>query len=602
MMTQLPCIGRVRIKRRVEFAILGVIFLGMAHVGWGQEVSVTASVDHRKVSLNEQLTLTVAVTGANVSGISEPRLPSLEGFKVLGSARSTSISWINGQMTATQEYRYTLMPKEIGTFTIDPVEVRVGKQTFRTDKIVVQVVQAPQGGAVPRQRPQQEESANVSPRGDIFITADVDKRTAYVSEQITLTFSYYSRLSLWDQPRYTPPETPGFWVEELPRSPTRRKVIRGRLYEVQEIKTALFPTSAGKQVISRAYLEYQTRGFGFFSQPRVRRLATDPIEIEVLPLPAQGKPKGFSGAVGQYALSATVDKRSVHKGDPVTLLVKIAGTGNINTVGDPVAPSLDGFKIYEPEVKKSSSVVGEVIQGEKTFRYALVPEVEGDLEIGSFEFSYFDPSKKSYQTISTAPLRVTVMKGEPQPSELVTYGLSREEIKLVGKDIRFIKPPVSQLKHQGGMLYRYPLFWFLQVIPILTFGVLVLYRNHRTRLESNIAYARRRRAKGEAIKRLRRAQALLKSPESRAFCGEVHKALAEFLGDKLNLPAAGITTDQVSDELIRRGVEEDVVEDMKELFGQCDLARFAPMDLSEEERTDLLHRGKNLIERLEKEL
>jgi hypothetical protein len=442
----------------------------------------------------------------------------------------------------------------------------------------------------------------VSPQQDIFITADVDRRRAYVSEQITLTFSYYSRLALWDQPRYTPPETPGFWVEELPRPPMRRKVMEGRLYEVQEIKTALFPTAAGKQVISEAYLDVQTRGRGFFARPQSRRLTTDPIEIEVLPLPARGRPKGFSGAVGQYALSSALDKASVRQGDPVTLTVKITGTGNINTVGDPVAPSLDGFKVYEPEVEKSSSVVSGMIRGEKTFRYALVPEVEGELEIGPFLFSYFDPTQGGYQTVSTARLTVRAMKGEPRPLEPAAYGLSREEIKRVGKDIRFIKPPVSKLKGREEMLYHHPLFWPLQAIPLLAFGLLVLYRSYRSKLESNVAYARRRRARGEATRRLRRAQALLKSGESGIFFGEVHRALVEFLGDKLNLSPAGITVDGIADELVQRGIEDRMVEEVRELLDRCNLARFAPMDLSEEERTDLLNRERDLIARLEKRL
>ncbi|MCK5328227.1 MAG: BatD family protein, partial [Candidatus Latescibacteria bacterium] len=226
---------------------------------------MTASVDRQRVSVDESLMLTVTVSGANVQGVSKPRLPSLDGFDVSGASSSSNVSWINGRVSMTQEYRYTLMPKSVGAFTIDPVAVRAGGKTWRTEPVRVEVVQAaqrklPAGPSTQAGRSSPPE-AQTSGRaqGNIFITTEVDKPKAYVGEQVVLTFTYYSRLSLWNAPQYTPPETPGFWVEELSRDErARRVVIEGRVFEMQQIKTALFPTSSGKHVISPAYLEYST--------------------------------------------------------------------------------------------------------------------------------------------------------------------------------------------------------------------------------------------------------------------------------------------------------------------------------------------------------
>ena len=596
--------------RENTLTVLGVILmlLGMGSTAQAQEVSVTASVDRQRVSVDESLTLTVAVSGANVQGMSQPTLPSLDGFDVMGMSSSSNISWINGRVSMTQEYRYTLMPKSVGAFTIDPVEVRVGRKTVRTKPVRVEVVQAAQrklpagpsaqGG---QSRPP-EAQASRRAQGNIFITTEVDKPKAYVGEQVVLTFTYYSRLSLWNAPQYTPPETPGFWVEELSRDErARRVVIEGRTFEMQQIKTALFPTSSGKHVISPAYLEYSS-GRSFFSRGQARRLRTDPIEVDVLPLPAKGKPAGFSGAVGKYTLSAKADKASVARGDPISLEVILSGSGNINTVGDPNVPDLKSFKVYEPEIEKSSSRAGDRIRGKKVFRYALIPEREGALVIQPFTFVCFDPETKTYKTLKTKAQRITVTPGQAEELSAAGYGLTREEIQLVGEDIRFIKPAVEKLRHRSGMLYQSGGFWLMQLIPLLAVVGAFFYKRHQEKMAGDVAYVRRRRAKGEARRRLKKARRLLKEHDSATFYGEIHRALTQFIGDNLNVPAAGLMKDQIAEVFAARGIEDGVTARIGKILDRCDAARFAPASLSDEELNHLLHEAETLIGQLEKRL
>ena len=585
-----------------------MMFLGMAGTARAQEVSVTASVDRQRVSVDESLTLTVAVSGANVQGMSKPKLPSLDGFDVMGTSSSSNISWINGRVSTTQEYRYTLMPRSVGTFTIDPVEVRVGRKTVRTAPIRVEVIQGtatkPKAGrsAPGGRRSPQEAQTSRRAQGNVFITTEVDKRKAYVGEQVVLTFTYYSRLSMWNAPQYTPPETPGFWVEELSRDErARRVVIEGRVFEMQQIKTALFPTSSGKHVISPAVLEYST-GSGFFSRGQTRRLRTDPIEIEVLPLPAEGKPADFSGAVGSYTLSVKADKASVARGDPISLEVVVSGTGNINTVGNPTVPALDGFKVYEPEIERSSSHAGGRIRGKKVFRYALIPEREGALVIQPFTFVFFDPETKTYKRLKTKPLRITVTPGQSEELSAAGYGLTREEIQLVGEDIRFIKPAVKKFRDQRGNLYQSGVFWLMQLIPLVALVGAFFYKRHQEKIAGDVAYVRRRRAKGEARRRLKQARQLLKDHDSTAFYGEIHRALTQFIGDKLNVPAAGLMRDEIAEAFAARGIEDGVTARIGKIFDRCDAARFAPAGLSDEDMKNLLHEAEILIGQLEKVL
>lgn len=594
--------------REKNFTVLSIILMlfGMAGAARAQEVSVTASVDRQRVSVDESLMLTVTVSGANVQGVSKPRLPSLDGFDVSGASSSSNVSWINGRVSMTQEYRYTLMPKSVGAFAIDPVEVHIGGKTWRTKPVRVEVVQAAQrklpagpstqGGR--RSPPEAQASQRV--QGNIFITTEADKPKVYVGEQVVLTFTYYSRLSLWNAPQYTPPETPGFWVEELSRDErARRVVIEGRVFEMQQIKTALFPTSSGKHVISPAYLEYST-GRGFFSRGQARRLRTDPIEVEVLPLPAKGKPADFSGAVGNYALSTQADKASVARGDPISLEVILSGSGNINTVGDPNVPDLKGFKVYEPEIEKSSSRAGDEIRGKKVFRYALIPEQEGALVIQPFTFVCFDPEGKTYKTLKTKALRITVTPGRAEALSPAGYGLTREEIQLVGEDIRFIKPAVGKLRHRSGVLYRSGGFWLVQLIPLFAVIGAFFLRRHREKMAGDVAYVRRRRAKGAAKKRLKESRRLLKEHDSAAFYGEIHRALTQFIGDNLNVSAAGLMKDRIAEVFAARGIEDDVTARIGEIFDRCDAARFAPASLSDEALKNLLHDTETLIGHLEK--
>jgi hypothetical protein len=453
------------------------------------------------------------------------------------------------------------------------------------------------------QRSPPEAQTSGRAQGNIFITTEVDRPKAYVGEQLVLTFTYYSRLSLWNAPQYTPPETPGFWVEELSRNArARRVVIEGRVFEIQQIKTALFPTSSGKHVISPAYLEYST-GRGFFSRGQARRLRTDPIEIEVLPLPAKGKPADFSGAVGKYAFSAKADKASVARGDPISLEVILSGSGNINTVGNPNVPDLKGFKVYEPEIEKSSSRAGDRIRGKKVFRYALIPEREGTLWIKPFTFSSFDPGAKAYKTLKTKAQRITVTPGQAEALSPAGYGLTREEIQLVGEDIRFIKPAVGKLRDQSGVLYRSGGFWLMQLIPLLAGIGAFFLKRHREKMAGDVAYVRRRRAKGEAKKRLKESRRLLKERNSAAFYGEIHRALTQFIGDKLNVSAAGLMQDQIAEAFAARDIEDGVTARIGEIFHHCDAARFAPAgSLSDEDMKNLLNDTETLIGQLEKML
>ena len=561
--------------------------------------------------------MTVRASGEDIGSL-QPELPKLSDFDVIGTNRSSStqISIVDGKMrsTNTVDFLYYLRPKQPGMFTIGAVKVKHKGREYRTKSIRIEVAKGPTGTArtAPGARPGAGQET-VSIADNLYVRAMVNKQNAYVGEQITVTYKLYNRLQLSNVEYGKRPSHSGFWVESLfdaQRLDWRQEVVDGKTYNVAILKkTALFPTTSGSHTFDplelRCDVVARSRRRSFFDFDRTQNvtISTDPVRIEVAPLPKAGSPPDFDGAVGQFGISSTAQPLTVKQGDPVSLKVRVSGLGNLEAVTKLSTPALAGFKLYEPKISKTDQRKGDVIGGVKTFEYVLIPKMPGREEIPSFSFSYFDPTGRKYRTARTQPISLVVTPGE-QPQEVASagYALSREEVKLVGSDIRYIKPDLDVLIDHGERLHRNGLFLSLQCLPLLAFAGALAYRRHLLRIRSDVAYVRRRRAKGEAVKRLRAAGDALKDGRSKEFHAEVYRVLTEFLGDRLNVSAAGMTGEAAVEHLRQQNLETDLLTDVEEIFRICDFARFAPSSLSSEDMSGLYERAKDLLSRLEKVL
>jgi hypothetical protein len=228
----------------------------------------------------------------------------------------------------------------------------------------------------------------------------------------------------------------------------------------------------------------------------------------------------------------------------------------------------------------------------------LIPKNAGKYTIPPIEFSFFDPQAKSYQTLKSDPILLTVLPPS-QASPVEMAQLSRQEIGSSVKDIRYIKLFAGELKDQTGDLYRKPLFLLLQLIPLLAFAVSWRYQREREKLNSDVGYARQRKAHRLAQRRLKGASRLISEGSSKEFFCEVARASLQFVGDKLNLPAYGLTKDQIEDELNRRGVKKERIDDLIKILDSCDFARFAPGSSTEEEMKRFLNQAEKAIAQLE---
>ena len=539
----------------------------------GAEITVSAFVNRTTVSVDQPVTLTIEVEGT-MRSVPEPVLPPLDNdWSVRSSGTSSNMSWVNGQVSVSKSWNYTLLPRRIGTLRIGAAEVEFGDSIYRTDPIDVEVVQGTSRPGSVEERP----SSGVDAGGrDVFIVTSVDKERAYQGEQITLSFKFYRRISLWDQPQYGAPELPGFWVQELDDTAEYYENVGGIRYRVVEIKTALFGTTPGTKTIGQATLTYRRErpGFTFFStgsQPVTLR--TEPIDVEILPLPSDGRPGDFGGAVGRYSVSASVDPRTAPELEPVTLTVTISGTGNVRTVPEPQLPELQDFKVYESGTSTDTSAKSGLVSGVKRYEYVLVPQSSGTKTIPGAALSYFDPGEGAYRSSETSDitLEVTAATVDAAKVDLPV----RAAISRLGRDIRYIREPSTALRPAPVPVHRRASFLLLQLLPPCVLAAVVVAKRKKDRLATDAGFARHVRAPAEAKKALRAARDGLGQGSAADACSAIAKALTDFIGNRWNVQAGGMTLAEIAATLERAGAEPGLVERVRDVLSVCDLGRFA---------------------------
>ena len=553
--------------------LLGALMLVFVPGAARGDVTVTASVRRTTVSVDETFALTISVEGARSA--SAPDMTAIsEHFSVRSSGSSTNMSMINGRITQSKSFAYVLLPRDLGTFTLGPVRVELGNAEYLSNTIDITVID---GGApaAPAQSDVRESSERSAGR-DVFATTGVDRRVAYVDEQITLSFKYYRRAEPRRQPRYEPPDLTGFWAEDLDAREEYIEVVEGKRYRVTEIKTGLFGAASGTATIGPATLVYYEEGpsFTFFAGPGERReLRTDPVEIEIRRLPAENRPVGFGGAVGRYDLAVSVDVTSVEVMEPLTLTVTIRGEGNIRTVPAPDLSGLADFRVYESgsstEVTRKNGVLG----GVKRYEFVLVPEAEGEHTIPPIELAYFDPSTERY-AVTRAPARTIDALPGTGDSE-AAGGAVRTGIERVGSGIRYIREPSGSMIPVGSPLHSRSWFLLLQLVPPAAFGMTVFLKRRGDKLRGDVRLVSYRDAASRARKTLKEAADAFAGDRRADGCSAVARAVVDFIGDRTGSSTRGMTLDELGTTLRNAGADDALVGNIRALVTECDLARFA---------------------------
>lgn len=603
-----------------------LLFCSIAAVSYADDISISCDVDKNEIALDDQVTLTITVAG-NVSSIPNPSIPNLKGFTAYSSGRSQNISIINGRVSSAVSFTYILVPNDTGEYTLGPFTLSYKGQTYSAGPINIKVLprsaspqQQTPSYPSPQAQPQEAlpEEHTPGPQKELFIETYVDKLRAYVNEQITLTFAFYQAVDLFENPVYTPPSTTGFWTEDMPPQKKYYKVINGRKYLVTEIKTALFATSPGEFTIgpgrleasvedmerffSRNPFDFDRDPFSMFRRGKPVILTTEPIKLEILLLPEENKPPDFKGDVGRFDMSVSLDKNAVGENQPVTLKIQIKGEGNIKTISSPHIPEIPDAKVYDSASSENISKTNYIVQGEKVFEKVIIPKKEGALTIGPLSYTYFDPAIKEYIEKKIEPITIAVTKSKEESVEKpsVLEGVTKEEVELLKTDIAYIKTYPSAFSKKDSFLYKNKLFLFCNILLLFVLVFLYVYSLHTRRLETDIAYARSLHAKGSASRRLKNARVLMQKGLVKEFYAEIYRAVIEYIGDKLNIPHASITKDALEQKLAAIGADASSINNVKNLFDMCDMARFASAHFTKEDMQKTLRDASDSIGGLER--
>lgn len=607
---------------------------------------MTASVDQNEVELHQEIHLNIRITGLRGS-VQAPQLPSLEGFDVFYSGRSSKFSFVNGISEAMTEFNYVLVPKMSGQFILLPVEIKIGSQVYKTNEINIKVIAQQTSSRpllppmpFPASRPQPVQQAPASSFSNVSATDELDQNIflkvtpsqidVYMNQQLVLIYSLYTRYDTRYEGFVEEPQTSGFWIEEFPMDPNIGKdteTISGQKYVRADVKKlALFPTSPGEYEIKPGVVktsvqiedpsnsmmdEFFRDSFfnsgGLFGKRVEKLLAPKSLRIHVKPLPEAGKPESFKGAVGDFRMATGVDKRVVNQNEAVTLQITLEGEGNIETLSAPALPEIKETKIYEADTQTQLFKAQNLIAGKKTFEIVIIPGEAGELKIPSIEFSYFNPKLARYIVLKSDVYHIKVNpSSSPAPAVPREFmqTADKKSIRLETEDIQYIKERFSGDPHTILSMGVSTLVVINIFLTLLTVGLFYIRRRNEY-LDQNISLKRTLFAKKFAARGLSRLnrlakQGLKEGQSDESFFDESAKILNQYLSDKLNLSTYGLTQNLIEQHLMERNLKPDLISKIQDCYAICDQIRFGKMGAAEVNRDEMIGRIREIIYALER--
>lgn len=537
----------------------------------------------------------------NSQDIKDFRAPSIKGFDVLmGPSRSqqSSIQIINGKRTSNSStaFTYILLAGSPGTYTIPAASVEVNGEKVFSNAISIKVLPQDQnsgnsgnnGGGSASSSRSQAAGSRIS-ANDLFITATASKTTVHEQEAILLTYKVYTVVNL-RQLYGKMPDLKGFHTQEveLPQQKTfTLEHYKGRNYNTTVwSQYVLFPQQTGKleipsitfdgvvaqQTVSDDPFDAFFNGGGYVEVKK--KITTPKVVINVQPLPA--KPAGFSGAVGEFKLASSINATDVKTNDAVTIKLTLSGTGNMKLIGTPEVKFPQDFEIYDPKVTDDYKLTNSGLTGTKTFEYLAIPRHAGNFTIPAVEFTYFDLKSNSYKTLKTEAYNLKVAKGQGNADQMISDFTNKESVKMLGKDIRFIKLGDSSLRPKGDFFFGTVGYYLCYLIPLLLFVVFAVIYRQKALENANVAKVKTKKANKVATRRMKLAGKLLAENKKNEFYDEVLKALWGYISDKLSIPVSQLSKDNIEAELTNYGVPEALIAEFIGVLNECEYARYAP--------------------------
>lgn len=593
---------------RKLFYILTFCILTLSLSAQDNEIIVSC---RQNVSIGEQFQITFEVNG----DCSNFKAPNFRHFQLVGgpySSSSSSVQIINGSITHTQKksYSYYLAAIEEGTFTIPSASAKIDDKQVKSEPFEIVVSGGSQNNigsssaSTGSQKSGQTSTSTKNNGKDLFVEGVPTRKSLYLGEQALINYNLYfsvpiSQLQVSKAPNYNK-----FWTKDItnnngtPQQST--VVINNRQYNKADImRIVIVPQSTGSLTIDPLSLSCYTqvrnnnssRGYdpfddffnGVFSNSYStikREISSQPINIEVKPLPTVDKPNSFLGAVGQYTFNSNIDKTQLKTNEAFTIIYTVSGQGNIDLLELPKPVFPPDFEVYDPKINTKTKNGANGISGTKSVEYIVIPRTAGSFNLKAVEFSYFDPKKEKYVILSSDSFTIEVEKGANDNSAAI-YHSGQKDIKYIGTDIQHINTSDTKLYHVGNAFYRSNAYWFtLLGITCFFIVIYIIYKSVR-KFNKNEVLVRNRTAERTAKKRLKKAETFMKSRQTEQFYVEFSQALWGYISDKLNIPLSKLSMDTVSEMMREKSAPDEVINKFVDALNECEFARFAPGSVEE---------------------
>lgn len=558
-----------------------------------QNVSFKASAPN-SVAVNERFRIVYVLQSDGGEQGTDFKMPDVQGLQQLfGPATGTQMNSYssNGRMVTEISYTftYTYLAPETGTYTVPPATIKVGNSTYKSNELTIKVVAADQ--AIPRGNSgQQQGSTSSSAATEVFVVAQTSKRDVYENEGFLISFRLYTQNPNMGINNMQYPNFEGFIAMEIDTPQQRQWDVttynNKQYYTILLKQWILYPIKAGKTTIEQGKFEVEIaqrvarERISFFDPifdvQTVKKTLTSPaITIDAQPLPP-GKPASFTGAVGDYSMTSSMTPELLKTDEVVTVKFNINGSGNIKYLKLPPFAFPNDFDELDAKTQESIKAISSGVSGSKSIEYYGIPRYAGSFTLPSVEFSYFDLKSKTYKTLSTPEYKLQVDQGEGgSGTQGVFSGTNKEDVRYIGQDIRHIKTGKASF-HKGTYLWGSLLYWLCYIVPGLLFIVFFIVYRKQAAQNANIALMRTKKANKVATKRLKLAKKYLAENKREPYYEEISRAVWGYLGDKLNMPAADLTRDNVEAKLSSIGVGQELTSQFISILDTAEFARFAP--------------------------
>jgi hypothetical protein len=557
------------------FSIIAVCFFYV--LVYANNIEMNSSVDRTSVALNETFQLTISIKGDSKS-LPYFSIPTLKDFNVYGSSHSKSISIENGNVTNIVSYIYMLAPKKVGEYEIPSFKIEHNGQTYETEPVKITVSQAQTTSSVSVQNtqiPQKKQTSqvyNFDTSKAVFVESKLDKKTAYINEKVIYTFSFFTSVNLLSNPSYQGPNFMGFFTGNTSQNNYRTQ-INGRDYLVTEVSTELYPQQAGDITIGQSVLTVSIEDFSknyddffasFFRRSKNVELVTDEIKLKVLKVPQN------ISMVGNFKMTAAVDKKDKKENEPFDLKITISGDGNIKTIQEPEIMLSDNLKKYETSEKIIKQ--GEKETG-KEFTTLIMPLSAGEGEIKILSQKYFDMQTKQIKNLPAKNIKVNVLEdlSVKKSSDTINNSTTNKEIYDYGtanvqpnidlsffiKAYNFVKRPVLWII-LGSLLILY-------ILIRLIFKYIEYINKDQQKLKNKKAY---RKSK----KYFQRAK---KTKKTTDFYEYMYKGLLEYFASVLGESADGLTAYKIRKELEQKSIDAELIKQIEEIIDDCSIVLYS---------------------------